>query len=105
MITGKAFPRTAADFAVDMPKSGCSQLISYDANIYQQTHDTIMDIGSSCFSYYENRLSKLVTAATTAAQFSGTTISMMTDPDMGLAQDIKNLNTTLAEAQETYNKW
>lgn len=84
MLTGKTFPRTAAEFSAKMPKSGCGQLMNCDPDIYQKTQDTIITIGSSCFSYHQNNLSKLVTAATTAAQFSDTTISMMTDADMGL---------------------
>lgn len=84
MLTGKTFPRTAAEFAAKMPKSGCGQLMTCDPDIYQKTQDTIVNIGSSCFNYHQNNLAKLVTAATTAAQFSDTTISMMTDVDMGL---------------------
>lgn len=84
VLTGKTFPRTTAEFSAKMPKPGCSQLTNCDPDIYQKTMDTIVTIGSSCYAYHQSNLAKLVTAATTAAQFSDTTISMMVDADMGL---------------------
>ncbi|KAK4098536.1 hypothetical protein N658DRAFT_526257 [Parathielavia hyrcaniae] len=92
VLTGKDFPRTTAEFQGKMPKSAFSKLTAIDPEIYNKTQDTLVNIGSSCFSYHKNDLAKLVLAATAAVQYSDNAIMLMEGIDeLSLGYQIKIL--------------
>ncbi|KAK3901383.1 hypothetical protein C8A05DRAFT_34940 [Staphylotrichum tortipilum] len=92
VLTGKEFPRTTAEFQGKMPKSAFSKLTTVDPEIYNKTQDTLVNIGSSCFSYHKNDLAKLVLAATAAVQYSENAIMLMEGIDeLSLGYQVKIL--------------
>ncbi|RPA73623.1 hypothetical protein BJ508DRAFT_418966 [Ascobolus immersus RN42] len=81
IITGSKFPKTTGEFEKKMPKASFTKLTDIDSKIYDKTEETMVSIGATCNKYYDEQLSKLVTAGAIAITYSRKCLEFLTEAD------------------------
>ncbi|KZF19535.1 hypothetical protein L228DRAFT_285938 [Xylona heveae TC161] len=81
VMSGMELPKTNAAFEAKMAKSAFSELINIDAEIYDQTRDTIVGISDSCHGFNDKTLGKLVVASNAAISYCKEAIDSLQDEE------------------------
>lgn len=85
-------PKTVAEFQTKMPKSAFKSLTTIDPLIYDKSQNTMVGIAASCEAYHSQHLGKLVTTASSAAQYADMAIRNLVDmPDLNLKDNLNIL--------------